>query len=485
MYQNKEKTNNKNRIHLNFPPQVMQFVVDLITITLAYFVYYYIRFKSGLLGNEVDFEFVQTLVTDIVMLAFWIVIFWSVDLYKNWYIRSPFEEFFTIAKVLFFGILAIVFLVFLDSAKSPRLVFLIYYVVMLLFVSIGRIAVRRIQKRLRVKGVISLPCIIIGSEEKAKDLSIKIKSAKAWGYKVIGFVYSDAKESHSDSIKYLNNDPNIPILGNSADINKILDTVKVQEVFISAEEAPHEILLHIVNECTERKILVKITPDLYDVFTGRTRTLPIYGIPLIAISTQLLKPWEKAIKRLIDIVFSAVVLLLGSPLWILIGILVKLDSYGPVFFKQERVGKNGKIFKMYKFRSMVVNAEAGGPTWTKVGDKRVTKFGWFIRKSHLDEVPQFWNVLLGDMSLVGPRPELIFFVNKYSEILPYYKRRLLIRPGITGWWQINYGPYEESVEEIKNRLKDDFYYIENMSIKLDIEILIRTVYVVLKGHGQA
>ena len=474
-----------NRHHIKFPPQLLQFLADIVTLSLAYFIYYYIRFHSGLFSNAVDFEFAQAIITDFVMLAYWLLIFWAIGLYKNWYIRSPFDEFFTLFKVIFFGMLAIVFLVFLDTAKSPRMIFLIYFAVMLSLIGFGRIFVRILQKRLRVKGIIEIPCLIIGTEKKAIDLSVQIKSAKAWGYKTIGFVYSTQDNNNLSVNDCLSNDESIPVLGNYTNLDQILETVKVHEVIIASDEPAHETLLHIVSECTDRGILVKIVPDLYDVFTGQTRTLPIYGIPLIAVSTQLLKPWEEVIKRIIDVSFSSLVLIVGSPLWLLFGILVKLDSKGPMFFIQERIGKNGKPFKMYKFRSMVVNAEAGGPTWTKVGDKRVTKFGKFIRKSHLDEVPQFWNVLLGDMSLVGPRPELSFFVKKYSEILPYYKRRLLVRPGITGWWQINYGPYVENVDEIKSRLKDDFYYIENISIKLDIEILIRTIYVVLKGHGQA
>ncbi|MCK5740736.1 MAG: sugar transferase, partial [Chlorobi bacterium] len=206
--------------------------------------------------------------------------------------------------------------------------------------------------------------------------------------------------------------------------------------------------------------------------------------PLIEVNTQLLKKWQEALKKVLDIVFSALVLILGSPVWLLVAIIVKLDSPGPVFYKQERVGKNGRLFMMFKYRSMVPDAEKGGPRWTSVNDTRVTKFGKFLRSSHLDEVPQFLNVLIGEMSLVGPRPERPVFVEKFSEMIPYYKRRLVVRPGITGWWQVKYTTYVESKEEIENRLKDDFFYIENMSMKLDIEIIVRTVFLVLKGHGQ-
>jgi exopolysaccharide biosynthesis polyprenyl glycosylphosphotransferase len=251
------------------------------------------------------------------------------------------------------------------------------------------------------------------------------------------------------------------------------------------EHTDHRWLLDIVMQCRELGISVKIQPDLYEIFTGQARLLAIHGMPLIDINPELLKTWERVVKRIFDIVFSAIVLLLGLPFLLITAILVKLDSKGPIFFSQIRVGKNGKIFTMYKFRSMITDAEAEGPRWASVNDPRVTRLGRFLRKSHLDEIPQFWNVLKGEMSLVGPRPERPFFVEKFKKDVPYYLRRLVIRPGLTGWNQVHYRDYEETLEEITNRLKHDFYYIENMSLQLDVEIIIRTVIRVFRGQGQA
>jgi exopolysaccharide biosynthesis polyprenyl glycosylphosphotransferase len=186
-----------------------------------------------------------------------------------------------------------------------------------------------------------------------------------------------------------------------------------------------------------------------------------------------------------DIAFSFLVIVVGMPLWLLVALIIKLESKGPVFYTQPRVGKNEKIFKIFKFRSMVKDADRQKQKWTSVNDPRVTSFGRFIRKTHLDEIPQFWNVLRGDMSIVGPRPEQPRFVEQFSQEIPYYKRRLKVRPGITGWWQVKYSAHILDTEEIENRLKDDFYYIENMSLRLDIEIVIRTVWCVIAGHGQA
>jgi lipopolysaccharide/colanic/teichoic acid biosynthesis glycosyltransferase len=198
-----------------------------------------------------------------------------------------------------------------------------------------------------------------------------------------------------------------------------------------------------------------------------------------------MQPFYAIAKRIFDIVFSLLVIIIGMPLWILVAIIIKIDSKGKVFYSQPRVGKDNKIFTIYKFRSMAQAKQRMEQKWTTVGDPRVTKFGRIIRKTHLDEVPQFYNVLIGDMSTIGPRPEQPNFVEEFSSQLLYYNRRHLVRPGITGWWQVKYKIVVLGLDEVKNRTKDDFYYIENMSFQLDFEILVRTVWCVLKGHGQA
>jgi exopolysaccharide biosynthesis polyprenyl glycosylphosphotransferase len=179
-----------------------------------------------------------------------------------------------------------------------------------------------------------------------------------------------------------------------------------------------------------------------------------------------------------------IVLVAGLPLWILIAILIKIDSRGPVIYKQERVGKDGKIFTLYKFRSMYENAEAlTGPTWATKNDPRVTRFGKILRKLHLDEIPQFVNVLKGDMSLIGPRPERPVFVEKLSKEIPLYRRRLKVKPGITGWAQVKY-KYDESIEDVKKKLQYDLFYIENMSLRMDLKIIAYTILHILSGRGQ-
>ncbi len=457
-------------------PQATQFYADILMLIVGYVAYYYIKFGTGWFYSVANPDL---LIPMVILLVYWLILFWFSGLYKNWYIRSPFDEFFLVLRVTFFGSFIVFFLVLLDSNRSPRMVFLVYFAIITISIAIGRLSSRKIQKKIRKKGIYTIPSIIVGTIEKANEFIDKTRISRAWGYKAIGIILTDTSDENK------NVEPNEPVLGYIDNLHIILDRVLPTELLITVDSPKRSTLVNIANECAEKNIIVKIVPDLYDIFTGLVRTLPIYGIPLIEINTQLLKPWEMVIKRFIDIVMSLLVLILGMPLWVIIAIAIKVESHGPVFYKQERVGKDGQPFVIYKFRSMIQDAQKNGSIWTTVNDPRVTKIGYFIRKTHIDEFPQFLNVLKGEMSLVGPRPEQTVIVNKYSSIVTYYKRRHVVKPGITGWWQVNYVVYEESVEEIESRLKDDFYYIENMSLKLDLEIIIRTVILMFRMHGQS
>jgi exopolysaccharide biosynthesis polyprenyl glycosylphosphotransferase len=241
-------------------------------------------------------------------------------------------------------------------------------------------------------------------------------------------------------------------------------------------------LLEIITSCISHNVGLKIIPDLYDIISGQARTNQIYGFPLIEISPQLMKPWEESIKRMLDVGFSACVLVLGMPVWLLLVLIIRLESSGPVLYKQERVGKDGDIFKIYKFRSMRQDAEVDGPQWANKKDTRVTRVGKWLRKLHLDEIPQMWNVLKGDMSLVGPRPERPVFVEQLSKEIPMYPRRLKVRPGVTGWAQVKH-KYDESIEDVRKKVQYDLFYIENMSLRMDFKIILSTVAHMLLGRG--
>lgn len=458
---------------------IIQLLFDLIAIAVSYSIQYYVRFESGKFPVSVHPDLAQTLVSGVVMVIYWFLLFFFSGMYKNWYDRSPFDELFKILQVTLVGCALIVFFILWDSTgRSPRLLFLLYFVNFSVFLILGRFLARRLQRNLRVRGIISIPAIIFGTFNRAQEFLRKAQSAKAWGYKPIGLVLQNPEE-YQKAIQADSRET----LGIAGELRKIIEERKPEEIIISTDKPKHSLLLEVAAACSEYDVKIKIEPDLYSIFTGQTRAQIIYGIPLIQINTQLLKPWQAVIKRIFDICFSVAVLLIGLPFWVLIGVIVKLDSEGPVFYSQMRVGKDGKLFRIYKFRSMRTDADKG-VAYTEINDPRVTRFGRFIRATHLDEIPQFLNVLLGDMSVVGPRPERPSLVEEYSRDLPYYKRRLKVRPGITGWWQVKYEAFVITIQEIDNRLKDDFYYIENMSLLLDIEIIFRTIWCVVRGQGQ-
>jgi exopolysaccharide biosynthesis polyprenyl glycosylphosphotransferase len=272
------------------------------------------------------------------------------------------------------------------------------------------------------------------------------------------------------------------VMGGIDDLSRLIPEKGIRDVLISLDSQDHSRLLEVIAQCSASDVGLKIVPDLYDIISGQARTNQIYGFPLIEISPQLMPPWEEAVKRSIDVLVSGFVLVVGSPLWLMIALAIKLESRGPVFYRQERVGKEGERFNIIKFRSMYQDAESQGPQWANRKDPRVTKVGRVLRNLHLDEVPQLVNVLDGRMSLVGPRPERPMFVEKLSHDIPMYPRRLKVRPGITGWAQVKH-KYDETIEDVRKKVEYDLYYIENMSLRMDFKILLSTVSHMLLGKG--
>jgi len=238
----------------------------------------------------------------------------------------------------------------------------------------------------------------------------------------------------------------------------------------------------IVNDIFDLNVVVKAIPSMYDILIGRVRMSAIFGVPLMQISFDLMPVWQQRIKRVIDVASSVLALVILFPLNAIIAIAIKLSSRGPVFYSQERVGQYGKPFNIYKFRTMTIDAEKDGPALSTKHDKRITRIGRFLRKTRLDEIPNFWNVLKGEMSLVGPRPERQFYIDKIVEKAPHYLHLQKVRPGITSWGQVKFG-YAENVDQMVERLKFDLIYIENMSLYVDFKILIYTIITVFKGKG--
>jgi len=363
-----------------------------------------------------------------------------------------------------------------DSESSNRILIFIYWFFLFFFVAVGRLSLRSFQRRLIIKGIGRRGTVIVGYNEKAKEVHDQILEHPALGLDVVAYVAIN----HDNVGK---NYKNIEVKDSLDNLLDVINQKHASEVIIALEKEDHDLLVEIISKVENKSIGLKIVPDLYEILSGQARTSQLYGIPLIDIMPELMPEWEKKLKRISDVVISLIILIITSPLNILVSIFIKLDSTGPVLFRQDRIGMNNKIFRIYKFRSMFLDAEKHtGPVWSRKDDPRVTRVGRILRKLRIDEIPQFYNVLKGEMSLVGPRPERPYFVDMLAEQLPYYRRRLKVRPGITGWAQVKH-KYDESIEDVKVKLRYDLFYIENMSFRMDIKILARTILVVIFGKG--
>lgn len=453
-------------------------IVDTLTINFSWITFFYFRVESGL------FQLITTPEIYISMGAvyfYWLLVFFFVGMYRTWFALSRFDELSALFKASFFGVFILFTVIFFDDfthgIQSPnRYLIFIYWGILFVSVSAGRVALRSFQRNLLIKGIGRRNAVIVGYSKKSMEIADEVIHHRGLGLDILGFISVNGQSYESEY-------NGLPVLGKYEDISEIIDKNYIKEVIIVLDHHDENILIDVISKCENKDIGLKIVPDLYEILSGQARTMQLYGLPLIDINPQLMPEWEKKIKRLLDTIIAFVSLIVTMPLIILVGIAIKIDSKGPIFYRQERTGKDGKSFKIFKFRSMIQNAEKNtGPVWSTKDDPRVTRVGKFVRKIRIDEIPQMINVLKGDMSLVGPRPERPFFVEKLSREIPYYKRRLKVKPGITGWAQIKH-KYDESVEDVREKLRYDLFYIENMSLRMDFKILFRTIFVVFFGKG--
>lgn len=443
---------------------------DFLTINAAWILYYLVRVESGWIPYTATASFI---LPSLAIYLFWLLIFSFSGLYQHWFVRSRFDEFASVLKSISLGCFILFFVIFLDDAISDsraisRYIILIYWGLMIFAVGFGRILIRSLQMTMLQKGIGLRNSIIIGVGKRAKELQNLVDKFPQLGYKITGNVGAGKT---SGSLGELNN------------LKEILLSHKISEVLIALEENQKDKLFDVIRYCQETNVNLKILPDTYEIVSGLAKTNQLYGVPFIEVMPEIMPYSSKLLKRFLDIVIALNLLLFLSPFIIIVIIAIKFTSKGPLFYVQKRVGRNAKIFNMYKFRSMIKDAEEYGPEWTGEKDPRITGIGKLIRKLYFDEIPQLINVLKNEMSIVGPRPERPYFVEKLSREIPYYYKRLSVKPGITGWAQIKH-KYDSSLDDVKEKLKFDFYYIENMSLKLDFKIMVNTILVIIlmKGH---
>jgi len=383
---------------------------------------------------------------------------------------SRVDEFYSIIAFTTVGTLMGVALVSLLFKNSPleldysRGMIFYGWGLTILFVTAGRVVHGQVRARLRRQGWGRDRVLVVGTGEVGRMIFQKVQSNPGLGYEGAGFVAADGEDGTASAV---------PILGHASELARIIDENQIDEVIIALPEATHQEILMLISECERGKVVIRVFPDVFQIMASQVSIGDLGGLPLLTVRDIALRGWRRTAKRLMDMVGAAAGLVLISPLMMLMAVLVKLDSRGPVFYAQERMGLDARPFRMLKFRSMRQDAEAYGPGWTVEDDPRVTRLGRIIRRLNVDELPQLVNVLVGEMSLVGPRPERPVYVNQFRRSIPRYMDRHWEKAGMTGWAQVNGLRGDTSIVE---RTKYDLWYIENWSLLLDGKILIRTVF---------
>lgn len=459
---------------------ILLVLFDLLTAGIAWFLFYIYRIIE-IENAELTFKegFIQGI---IIVPLFWLLLYTIQGTYHN-VLRNYRLK--TIKTTLFgtvIGVIIVFFSVLLNDIEHIELyekyyqLFLVYFALHFFITLLPRFVYTTIHVKKIHAGKFGFKTIILGGSSKAVEILKEIRQLKpASGHDFIGFVNIngsdfDLKES-------------LPLLGHLDELESILENQVVDEVIIAIESSDHERLKGIITKLSSYNIRISIMPDAYDILSGQVHMNSIFGALLLTTNSSNMPDWQISTKRILDVAVSIVALVVLIPVYIALAIAVKVSSPGPIFFTQERVGKNRQPFKIIKFRTMFVGSEKNGPQLSSSNDSRITKVGKFLRKTRLDEFPQFWNVLIGDMSLVGPRPERQYYIDEISKHDPQYLYLHKVRPGITSWGQVKFG-YAENVEQMVQRMKYDLLYIRNMSIALDLKIMFYTVAIIFKGKGK-
>ena len=466
--------------------RIKYLLLDSLSASFAWFLFFTYRkevVEPQLFGSDVILLFNSRFWLGIVSITiFWLLLYSLLGYYKDIYRRSRLIELRQTFLQSFLGVLVIFFVAILDDFipsyknyySSIATLFVIHFIITYSFRYIFTTrTVQRIHNR-----EIGFKTLIVGGSDSAVTMYRNLtESLKSGGNLIVGFV-NGMDEKGYELKEY------IPYLGSYKDLRTVIQTKNIEEVLIAIERSEqNQILEEIINDLEGVDVLIKVKPNNYDILSGSVKMKSMFDVPLIEIKHDLMSVWQLALKRIIDIVVSILALLLLSPVYLFTIILVKAGSKGPIFFYQERIGIHGALFKIIKFRSMFLDSEKHGPQLSSDSDPRITKWGKVMRRYRIDELPQFWNVLIGEMSIVGPRPEREFYAKQIIEKAPYYKHIHKVKPGITSWGMVRVG-YASTVDEMVDRLRYDVIYIENMSIFNDLKVLIYTFKIVFQGRGK-
>lgn len=470
---------------MNYKKQVFLYVFfDSLSSMLAWLIFFTYR-KYPFFENLYDVF--QSVIRDknlylglFFVPIFWIFIYLMIGLYQSVFRKSRLREIGQVFLASIIGVTILFFALILDDTIITYKTYYSYYL-FLFFSHFGLTSIARylITSRTNKKihrGELTFNTLLVGNNGNALSIYLEITNQKiSSGNKFVGYI-----ATHSDTTASFD----IPNLGSLDDIPEVLTIYKIDEVIIAVEPSLHNIIEKALIKLSPYDIAIKIYPDYKDILSGSVKFGAIFNPPLIEVPLEIMPLWQKLLKRSIDIIVSVAVFVLFSPLLIFLAYGVKRSSKGPILYKQERIGKNGKPFHIYKFRSMYVDAEKNGmPQLSSKNDIRVTSFGRFMRKYRLDELPQFFNVLRGEMSIVGPRPERKFYIDQIVQRAPHYLLLLKVKPGITSWGQVKFG-YAENVDQMIERMKYDLLYIENLSLAMDFKIILYTLFVIFKGDGK-
>ena len=434
----------------------------------------------------------------------WVLLFAFAGLYGDRYARGRLDELTSLARVVAFGSLALLFGIAIDRIEGEALRAAIVTYGGAQFVGAGaaRLIVRAAQRALVVRGHGRRRAVVVGWSDRVETLYHDLAAYPAADIEIVGAVrlrepslvpvlvaegatieerYPGGDALPSSALEVTASGAPQTVV---AELPRLIDRLGVQDVLIALGTEDHAMLDEVLRVCDGKRVTLKLVPDFYAAVGGMARTEHTYGIPLIEVLPEPMPEWERRTKRLVDVAVSAAVLLVGAPLWLALAAVVSSTSRGGAIYRQTRVGRDGEPFTMLKYRTMVDGAEREtGPVWAERRDRRVTPVGRWLRRLRLDEVPQLWNVLLGQMSLVGPRPERPFFVDRLRDQIPLYSRRHRVQPGITGLAQVHLH-YDDTLDDVRQKLKYDLFYIETMSLGLDAKILFQTIRTALGGGGR-